>query len=85
MPDPEITPDVAAKVLKADDRNTIASVAAGTRLPETARGRFEKAALAGDVDPAAVLKDRQASLLKILASARRQLRPSELKELEGII
>jgi hypothetical protein len=76
----DLTAELAAKVLKADLRNNIAAVAAGTRLPETARSRFEQAAL-GAADPKDLHAERIGSLIKIFVRGRPRLTAAEKKEI----
>lgn len=85
-PDP-LTPDVAAKVLRADLQNTVAKVAAGGKLAATDRQRFEAASVppAPTADDLARLKlNRQAALIRRWAEGGK-LTPDEMAEVHPIL
>lgn len=82
-----LTPDVAAKVLRADLHNTVAKVAAGGKLAGTDRQRFEAATVpaAPTASDLATLKlNRQAALIRRWASGGK-LTPDEMAEVHPIL
>ena len=82
----KISPDVAAKILRADLHNTVAKVAAGGSLRAGDRGRFEDAALsAPTIEELAQLKTRrQAALIRKWATGGKITR-EEMAEIQPIL
>lgn len=80
---PEVPPDLAAKALQADVRNTLESVAHGDQLQPGKRQLFLDAVMT-DAAPKEILEARWTALLRKFATGGR-LRKEELEEIAHLL